>query len=332
MDQGELALDYDALVKDKALIERGDRALVEIAGRDRATGLHNLTTHQIKALGCGDGQYAFALNVKGRILFDLNVFARADVLWVDLDCSFLCTALQHFHKYVITEDVQITSRADHVKRLALAGPRAAEVLVGRGLNHAAHLPVMGHVDVALGSRPVTVARTDFPGVPAFDLFFAGDHAEEVLKMFTDIRTASAAAVEVRRIEAGVPWPGREITEEYLPAETRQLERAVSFQKGCYLGQEVVERMRSRQVVARQLVGVQLEGAELPPAPSELRTADGAPAGTLTSTCYSMSLQTRIGLGYVRTNFAAAGTPLLAASPRGALPARVVELPFVNRVA
>lgn len=326
----DLAHEYDALVKDAAVVERGDRVLVEIGGRDRASWLHNLTTHQIKTLGSGDGQYAFALNVKGRILFDLNAFARDDAIWVDLDRSFLAVALSHFEKYIIMEDVRIAPRIDNVNRLALVGVRAAEVFVRWGLSHAAHLPVMGMVDVVIGGRPVTVARTDFPGTLAFDLFVAGDDAGVVREMFSGIRNVGAAAVDVRRIEAGVPWPGREITEEYLPAETRQLDRAVSFQKGCYLGQEVVERMRSRQVVARQLVGVRLEGAEWPDTPGTMTTTDGAPAGTLTSVCHSVAMPSIIGLGYVRTNLAVAGTPLLVPARGGTIPARVVELPFVNR--
>lgn len=330
MTQDELALEYDALVKDKVLVKRDDRVLIEIAGRDRASWLHNLTTQQIKALGCGDGQYAFALNVKGRILFDLNVFAREDALWVDLDRSVVPIALKHFDKYVITEDVQINSRADNVTSLALAGPRAAELFIEWGLSHVAKLPLMGHVNVILGGRPVTVARTDFPGVAAFDLFFAVDHAEEVHKILTGLWTASAATVEVQRIEAGIPQWGRELTEEYLPAETRQLQRAVDFQKGCYLGQEVVERMRSRKVVARLLAGVRLDGVQSPLTPCDLTTADGAPAGTLTSTCLSLANRTLIGLGYLRTNLATAGTSLVVSSPHGPIPARVVELPFVNR--
>jgi len=140
------------------------------------------------------------------------------------------------------------------------------------------------------------------------------------------------AVQAHRIEAGIPWPGHEITDEYLPAETRQLDRAVNYQKGCYLGQEVVERMRSRAVVARQLVGLRLDDAAVPPVPSELFDENGKPVGRVTSSCRSIALACVVGLGYVKTASSAVGTALRLAGDGGAARVVVVDLPFTSTAA
>jgi len=119
----------------------------------------------------------------------------------------------------------------------------------------------------------------------------------------------------------------EITDEYLPAETGQLARAVSFTKGCYLGQEVVERMRSRGVVARQMIGVFVGGQEIPPTGAEFSTADGRRVGVLTSVCRTLVEDRVIGLGYVKTAEAAAETRLQVAWGGGTAEAVVAGLPF-----
>jgi folate-binding protein YgfZ len=117
------------------------------------------------------------------------------------------------------------------------------------------------------------------------------------------------ALRITRIEHGIPWPGFEITDEYLPAETRQLARAVSYQKGCYLGQEVVERMRSRQVVARQLTLLKTQSDALPAVGADITTADGKSVGQVTSACFSLKHSSPLALGYVKTASSNHGTTL-----------------------
>jgi aminomethyltransferase len=171
---------------------------------------------------------------------------------------------------------------------------------------------------------IPVFRHDLCGPFAVELLVPAAHGAAVLHALLDRHNAIPVGddvVQVRRIEAGIPWPGREITSEYLPAETRQQERAVSFQKGCYLGQEVVERMRSRHVVARQLVGLRLETAAEQGA--SILDADGKPVGQLTSAGRSPFLNAPIALGYVKTALSSSGTRLIV----GEVPALVVDLPF-----
>ena len=123
--------------------DRSYRGLLEIVGPDRADWLHNLTTNEIKTLQPGRGCYAFAVNVKGRILFDLNVLAKAQSIWLDIDRRWVATALAHFAKYTIVEDVAVTDRSHDFVRLALTGGGVSDVLTGLDAPQASAFPRKG---------------------------------------------------------------------------------------------------------------------------------------------------------------------------------------------
>ena len=338
-----LETECQALDAGPAFVDRSYRALLEVTGADRATWLHNLTTNQVKNLGCGEGNYAFVLNIQGRILFDLNLLVRADSIWLDVDRRFLETAKKHFAKYIITEDVTVVDRSEEFVRFGLVGAKAASLLSELGAANAAAMSQLsvGRVIDPTSALALAIMRHDFCGPFAVELFVPAEKAVDFWRAHVESGKAVPVgdeAVQVRRIEAGIPWPGHEITDEYLPAETRQLDRAVNFQKGCYLGQEVVERMRSRHVVARQLVGLRLDGSAVPPLKSQIFTPSPSegegrgegpkPTGQVTSACHSPTFGCPIALAYVRTPHATPGTQLTMSSEgESAICATVVDLPF-----
>ncbi|MBI4718706.1 MAG: hypothetical protein HY763_12940 [Planctomycetes bacterium] len=312
------------------LVDRSDRAILEVHGKDRAGWLHNLTTNQVKPLRPGDGNYAFAINAKGRILFDLVVLVRGDCVWLSLDQRFRETALAHLNKYIIMEDVTLLDRSGELTCVGLCGRRAPELLAAGETGPTTNAPLFANLDLTCCGIPLTLVRDDFCGPWAVDLIVPSSVAVDVACGLA-ARSAvpvSADAVEVCRVEAGIPWPGREITDEYLPAETGLLARAVSFNKGCYLGQEIVERMRARQVVARHLVGLRLEGESLPPPGASVLDAGGNTIGTATSLCASAAAGGGIALAYVRSGRHTPGTPVRIAGANGSVPASVAALPFV----
>jgi folate-binding protein YgfZ len=324
--------EYDVIGSGVALYDRSDRGLLEVTGLDRAAWLHNLTTNQVKPLRQGEGNYAFCLNVQGRILFDLNILVRADSIWVDLDRSFLASAKKHFDKYTITEDIKVANRSDQSVRFALVGEGAKALLAKLGASHATALPLLGTADMSVADIPLTAARTDFCGPFAVEFFVPASEAQvfrQRLMAGGQIAAVCAEAMEIHRIEAGIPWPGREITDEYLPAETGQLGRAVSFQKGCYLGQEVVERMRSRGVVARLLRGLLVEDDAVPPQGASVADAPGKAVGTVTSSCRSTALKRPIAMAYLKTAAAALSQQVRLSWEGGSATATVVELPFTH---
>jgi folate-binding protein YgfZ len=325
---------YAALNSGPAWIDRSYRSLIEVTGKDRVAWVHNLTTNQVRNLSCNEGNYAFVLNVQGRILFDLNVVVRAESIWLDLDRRFLQIALSHFKKYIIMEDVHLTDRSGDFVRAAFAGERAKKLLAELGAGHAAAMPAVSTTTITHGRSRIDVMRNDFCGVFAADLFLphsvgsaftaevkGSDHPMPAIEVDDEV-------VQVRRIEAGIPWPGAEITDDVLAAETRQLERAVSFQKGCYLGQEIVERMRARKVVAKMLSGLKVSGEVVPPPGAEVIADTGAVVGKITSACHSVALNKPIALAYMKTASATPGAGLQVRWGELSAPVVVAPLPFI----
>ncbi len=182
-------------------------------------------------------------------------------------------------------------------------------------------------------QDLTLIRHDFAGTFGAELFVPTERAVEFWKDLTREDRAPRAvpvgltALDARRREAGIPWPGREITDNVLPAETGQFDRAVSFQKGCYLGQEVVERMRSRGSLARRLCGLHLETETPPESGAGVMSEDGKAVGRITSAGPSPALGGLLALAYAKAASAAPGTRLKVAADQGCVSgAAVVTLP------
>lgn len=330
---GSLEDEYRAICSGGAIVDRGYRALIEVSGGDRGDWLHNLTTNQIRSLTPGEGVYAFVLNLQGRILFDVNVLAVDNSLWVDLNRAYLTEALAHFEKYLITEDVTLVDRSDEFRRSGVVFGESAAIGDRAGLPN---LKAMAAGSNAMGSiegEAVRVARNDFCGTSAAELFVPRSAGEAVWEALTGgegaLMPVGDEALEVRRIERGIPCPNREFAGDSLPAETRQLARAVSFQKGCYLGQEVVERMRSRGVVARLLSGLITEGEMVPEIGSEVRKEDGSVVGTVTSSCRSLAFGKPLCLAYLKKGAADPGTALCVRANGVEVEARVTDWPPVG---
>ncbi len=331
----DLDREYRLLHDGPALVDRSERGLLEITGSDRAAWLHNLTTNEVKNLSAGEGTYAFAVNIQGRILFDLNILVGPESIRLDLDRRWLATARAHFDKYTIMEDVTVTDRSDEFVRLGLGGERAKALLVDFGATQPAAMPSFATARIHVAGSAVELARTDCCGLFFVELLVPTACAVEVWKHLADPSGANPAtpvgnqAMDLRRIEAGLPAPGCEITDEYLPAETGQFARAVSFQKGCYLGQEVVERMRSRGAIARRLMGLRLAGDTLPPRGAAVAGSDGKVVGSITSACRSPAMNGLIALAYIKTGSANPNASLTVTWDGGSAEAVVTELPFVD---
>ncbi|MCH7871674.1 MAG: folate-binding protein YgfZ [Planctomycetes bacterium] len=332
---GDAAAEWNALVGGPALVDRSYRGLIELTGVDRLSWLHNLTTNEVKNLSPGEGNYSFAVNIKGRILFDLVILVREEAVWLDLDSRFLPGALAHFEKYKITEDVVIADRTQAYARFALVGESAKKTFAELGASNVGVMPRFSTAQIELDGAGCWVFRTDFCGSFAVELLVPLDSAVGTWQSLCDAGGTCRAvavgddAVQLRRIEAGVPWPGLEITDEYLPAETGQYERAVSRTKGCYLGQEIVERMRSRDVVARRLVGIRLDGDSVPATPAGLELESGEVVGQLTSARTSVGVEGCVGLGYVKAKASSARTALRVAGADPSVCGRIVDLPFAS---
>ena len=306
------------------------RALLEVRGSDRVRFLQGQLSNDVAKLdpsGPRSGCYALALTREGRVVADFHVVAQPDAFWLETAAAALPAAIARLEKFVIADDVQIADRSAAFARFAVEGPRAPE-LVAMAVGAALQIAPESALPTQIGGVDAVVAAWGSSGEAALQLFVASEHAaavEAALRGAGDACAAifaSEAALEVLRVEAGQPRWGAELGEHTLPAELRLIDRAISFTKGCYTGQEVVARMQSRGRVGHLLVGVALEGDALPATGAAIE-ANGARVGELTSVARSPSAGT-IALGFVRRGF---DEPATALEVDGRA-ARVVALPFV----
>lgn len=312
------------------LLMRADRAVIEITGRDRAAWLHNLVTNTVKTLSPGEGNYTFATNVKGRCVFDAGLLILEDRIWLDLDRRWLDVAHTHLERHIITEDVALDRREDAV-RFAAIGPAAAPFAARIGCGNLAAMAQWQHAAATIRGAAGRVARNDFPGLDAADVYLMGAGANQAAEAAQALATELGLveighnAAEILRIEAGIPASLQDIDETVVPPETGRIEQGISYHKGCYLGQEVIERMRAHNVLARKLVGLAVE-ADSPPPRGAIIAREGIEIGSVTSACWSEILAAPLALGYVKSAHAATGTALLVRGATGEANAKIVSLP------
>lgn len=322
---------YRAATTRAATCERAGRALVEVTGSDRSAWLNNLVTNVVTTLQPGEGNYAFAVNVKGRVVFDLNMLVIEDRLWLDLDARARSDALAHLERYVITEDVKLRDVTNEHRRVAIIGPAAHEVVARLALGNLVPMSQLQHVSGTISGVDVRLIRDDFTGLPVAEIIAPAAGYDAVCSAVANAEDrpplphVDAETLNILRIEAGIPMSVDDIDGEVVPPETGQVERGISYHKGCYLGQEVIERMRSHGVLARRLVGVRVEGETLVSPGSTLRVND-QDIGRVTSTCWSERLQAGLALGYAKSAHAKPDTRVVIADPAGERQGTIVSLP------
>jgi len=296
----------DGLRESAAWLDLSTRGKIRVTGEDRARLLHAMTTQDVQALTPGQGCYAFFLNAQGRILGDVNIFCREDSFLLDTEPETRQKLYDHIDRYIIADDVTLLDVTGEMSTIAIEGPQAAAVLERLG----APLP---EADYATRSWSGSiVARVSSTGARGYSIFMLPTKKAELIAAL-NIPEATPEEARTVRIEHGKPRYGEEITERYLVQETAQL-NAVSFSKGCYLGQEIVERVRSRAQIHRVLRRLTIDATEPPPAGTKLKSGD-ADSAEIASAIYSPALGKVAALAYVRTQFAEPGTEMLLGNAR-----------------
>jgi folate-binding protein YgfZ len=301
--------DYEALVNRWGFVDLSGRTQVELLGRDRQSFLHNLCTHDIRRLRPGEGCEAFITNVQARCLGHGFVFATPESLVLDTSPAQAAKLFAHFDHYHITEDVQWIDRSGDWAELLLAGPDApawvAQLSGGNSLQ-----PMYAHGAVRCGEASAWVRRVPMTAAPNYLLAAVRSDMPAIERQLISDRAArcSAAAFHMARVEQGFPWYGWDISESNLPQEVNRNQAAISFQKGCYLGQETVARIDALGHVNRIAVRVACDRPEAPP-PGAPLSVDGQVVGEVTSSAESPPLGTALALAYVRRQFAPSGTHL-----------------------
>jgi len=294
---------YQALREGAAWRDVSARGRIVARGEDRARLLHAMTTNHVLELRPGDGCYAFFLNPQGRILADVNLFCRAEDFLLDVEPETHTPLYQHLDKYIIADDVTLEDASHTTAALALEGPQAPDLAARIG----APVPAKPYAHVDWNG--VMVALVSSTGAPGLRLIAPLDRKPGLIEMLESAGAVEADDDDARvvRLEHFQPRYGEDIFDTTLSQETQQL-HALHFSKGCYIGQEIVERVRSRGLVHRLLAGVEIDSSEVP-APDTRLLHGEENVGKMTSAALSPALGKVVGMAYVRRELAAPGTLL-----------------------
>jgi folate-binding protein YgfZ len=330
---GDPAREYEAVRAAVGLIDFSHRGLLQFTGPDRLSFLQGMLSNDLRILKPFDGQPAALLTQQGKVVADLRVLCAMNSFYLDFWESLKEKILAHFNRYLIADEVEIADRSDEYGMLSIQGPRAATLL--RDMVGSAELPgqPVGHTMVNIDGSAICVINADHTGETGFDLIIPSADMVTVARRLTEAGEKLSAAwigaeaLNILRVEAGIPRYGIDFNEDNLLLEVG-LDRAVSFTKGCYLGQEVVERIRSRGHVNKKLLGLLIEGETAPRAGSVIEGA-GKTIGAVTSSVISPRRNQPIALAYLHKDFWTPGAEVCVHNSGRKDRATVVPLPFVH---
>lgn len=330
---GDLTAEYRALTDSAGFLDLSFRSRLCVLGADRVKFLHGQVTNDVNRLAVGEGCYAALVDAKGKMQSDLNIFRLEDELLLDFEPGYAASVKQRLERYVIADVVEVMDVSTQYGLLSVQGPRAAGAIDGAGLGLTLPGRTLGFAsrrDETLGE--VYLANNPRVGSPGFDLFVPvaalADAANRLLAAVHALGGCAAGwtALETARVEACIPRYGADMDETNLAPEVGLDDRAISYTKGCYIGQEVIARIRTYGQVAKRLRRIELPGevAELPGRGARLRR-EGKEVGYVTSAVRSPVTGICTGLAYVRREVTEEETILRLEMDGAEVPVRVTGL-------
>ena len=321
----EVEKELDALRSGGGIYDLGWQSRMVVSGEDRQRWLNGMVTNNIRDLEQDHGIYCFLLTAQGRILGDMYVYHQADRMLIDTDSSQAEKLKKAFERFIIMDDVEISS-PEARSAIGVAGSRAPQLLLAAGID-VTNIQPLKVKTLALKESEIEVIKKNAGGAATYEL---SAEAANLAMLWDQLRQAGATAVgsealELWRIARGIPRYGVDMSERYLPQETDQMQ-ALHFSKGCYVGQEIVERIRSRGQVHRRFAGFTLGDSSAEIGPGTKIQRDGKDVGEITSVALlpgnNGGGNRKIALGYIRREV----TPGSEVLMNGAS-ARVADLPF-----
>jgi folate-binding protein YgfZ len=309
---------YHAAQHGAALAEMDWFGILKLTGSDRASWLQGMVTNDVQKLAPGTGCYAAHLTPQGKIVAHMHILADEDALWLSLEHAALPKLVQAFNKLLIMEDAQIEDSSEQCDVLSVVGPRATAVLedwLGE--------PVQ--LDGLYSHRTFETGRVVVSDL-GYDLWIPRGQADKALRALAQAGATSIdrGAWDVLRTEAGIPIYGVDIDETTTMPEIG--ENGISYTKGCYIGQEVVAKVKYIGHVNRRFVGLTLAGRDIPQLKSPIYKG-AKEVGSVTTSLFSPGLERAIALGFVSRSAYAVGTEVEIQSEEKKLPATIVDLPF-----
>jgi folate-binding protein YgfZ len=330
---GDSAAEYAAIRSRCGFLDLSHRGLLQLTGADRLSFLQGMLSNDLRLLKPFEGQYATLLTQQGKVIADVRVLCSLNSFYLDFWENLRDRVIEHLNRYLVADEVEIADRSDEYATLSVQGPQSEALL--QKLFRINELPAepMQHAMVNLDGTAICVVRANHTGESGFDLIAPkGDLRKLAAQLSESGKPISAAWVgedahKVLRVEAGIPRYGVDFSDDNLLLEVG-IENSYSYTKGCYLGQEVVERIRSRGHVNKKLCGLLLAGPDLASAGDPVQ-ADGKEVGRITSSVISPQLKRPIALAYLNKDYWTAGTALSIARGNATISATVTALPFVS---
>lgn len=319
---GDSAAELAALRSGCGVFSLAWRSLIHVTGKDRVRWLHNMVSNNVRDLPANHGKYNFVLNAQGRILGDMSIFNRGESLVLETDAGQVETLLNAMKRYIIMDKVEMTSAGDTLMVLGVCGPNAETVLARADINAFGMAPLELR-ELSVGGLALTLVRGPEQKPGWFELWIDPAKAQDCWSRLTSAgaQPVGSEALEMWRVLRGIPSYGQDIRDRDLPQETEQMQ-ALTFTKGCYIGQEIVERIRARGQVHRKFAGFIF--GEQAPAIGKFESEGRALAEITTIVSVpAPGGNKHIGLGYVRREALAAGPKI----DLNGVEATVVNLPF-----
>jgi len=315
------------------IIDLSSRARLLVSGAEAVTFLNGLITNDMKTLAVNSWMPAAFPNVQGRLLAAIRVIHRDDGFLIDTETVTHDAVLKLLERFTLAGDFRVTDLTSETVHLSVQGKKAAEVVRATLGDEAAKIEHQEVIKRKLGNgSEVTIIRATHTAEDGFDLFVDANDAHQLSESLTKAgaQPVGVDVVETLRIEAGIPRYGIDMDETNVVTETN-LDEAVSFTKGCYLGQEIIARIKYRGHVAKKLTGVQFEanGSTELERGAKIQSPDDKEIGRVTSFAFSPRLRRIIALGYVKYDYLAPATRVKVVSSEKEFPAAVAKLPFIR---
>ncbi len=317
---GDSTAEYHAGCHATSLFDVSDRTLIEVTGGDAASFVHNFCTNDINKLQSGEGCEAFLTNIQGKILAHIFVFKTDTSLWIETTPGMSDLICTHLDRYLFSEDVEFHSRVEDVGELFLTGPSSADLL--NNISGAEQsLGLMEHRNITCQGADLTLRRVDFFSQPGFLLSAKRD---DLVAIWQQIVAAGAVAsgaeaFHALRIEAQFPLYGLDLTDDNLAQEAARTPAAISFTKGCYLGQEPIARIDAVGHVNRELQAIDIATRDAPTEGNAIKTDTGESVGTISSAASIPGEQRSVAICMLKRGHPAANSALLVgdaqATPR-----------------
>ena len=324
-------------VREKAgIFDLSHRGKIRISGKDRIPFLQRVLSQDMNKLKTPYGAPSTLLDNKGHMLAYMNIYAEPESFIIDCEPGLSKKIIQILDRYLFREDVKMEDITDSLVLISVQGPISGDILSSTlGLVDIKKMEELEHKGLRMEGTSIMVVKISRTGEDGYDIYVPPENAEDIYKRLLSwkdkdaLRPAGLDALESLRVEAGIPLYSVDMDEHIIPLEV-DLDRAISYDKGCYIGQETIARIKFRGHVNRVFTGFIIDGNTLPERGSKIQDSNGEKEiGWITSATYSPIFQKIIALGFIKRDFNQDGTGVLIKTGDLTTGGAVTDLPFIK---